>query len=286
GDMLSYNPRQYRCCQHNVAFGWPYFAEHLWLATADNGLAVTQYAPATVKAKVGHGAEVQIQVATDYPFDEAIEFRFTLEKKMTFPLWLRIPAWCLAPRLFINGVPLTLTTRPLSWVMLKRVWQHQDVVRLELPMSIQVLVWKSQQHAISVKRGPLYYSLNIGEGWRRVGGTDEWPAYEVHPTTPWNYGLRVDLQNPAASFVVHRSPARFAGQDFAPENAPIELRVKGRQLPAWKLETNGLIGNFQGSPVQSSEPLEELSLIPMGMAHLRVTVFPRLSDSPDANVWE
>src|SRR5205085_10483351 len=26
GDMLSYNPYQYRCCQHNVAFAWPYFA--------------------------------------------------------------------------------------------------------------------------------------------------------------------------------------------------------------------------------------------------------------------
>jgi len=34
GDMLSYSPWQYRCCQHNVAFGWPYFVESLWMATA------------------------------------------------------------------------------------------------------------------------------------------------------------------------------------------------------------------------------------------------------------
>ena len=33
--MFSYSPfAVYRCCQHNVALGWPYFAEELWLATA------------------------------------------------------------------------------------------------------------------------------------------------------------------------------------------------------------------------------------------------------------
>ena len=38
GTLVSFDPWSYRCCQHNVAFGWPYLAEHLWMATADNGL--------------------------------------------------------------------------------------------------------------------------------------------------------------------------------------------------------------------------------------------------------
>ena len=29
--------RSYRCCQHNVSHGWPYYAEELWLATARPG---------------------------------------------------------------------------------------------------------------------------------------------------------------------------------------------------------------------------------------------------------
>src|SRR5688500_2394822 len=71
GDMFSYTPyEQYRCCQHNVAFGWPYFAEHLWMATADNGLAATLYAECSVKAKVGDGTEVRIDEKTGYPFGD------------------------------------------------------------------------------------------------------------------------------------------------------------------------------------------------------------------------
>ena len=38
GPFLSMNPFSSRCCQHNHAQGWPYFAEHLVLATPDNGV--------------------------------------------------------------------------------------------------------------------------------------------------------------------------------------------------------------------------------------------------------
>ena len=45
GNMLGYSPCEcYRCCQHNVSHGWPYYAEELWLATADRGLCASLYA--------------------------------------------------------------------------------------------------------------------------------------------------------------------------------------------------------------------------------------------------
>ena len=49
--MLSYNPYQYRCCQHNVAFGWPYFAERLWMATEATASRPALYAPGSVTAR-------------------------------------------------------------------------------------------------------------------------------------------------------------------------------------------------------------------------------------------
>ena len=57
--MFSYSPCDvYRCCQHNVSHGWPYYAEELWLATADDGLCASLYAASEVNAKVGDGAKV------------------------------------------------------------------------------------------------------------------------------------------------------------------------------------------------------------------------------------
>src|SRR5438045_6721971 len=76
GTMFSYSPYEvYRCCQHNVSHGWPYFSEELWLATADNGLCASLYAANEVTARVGDdGTAVTVVEQTDYPFTEDITF--------------------------------------------------------------------------------------------------------------------------------------------------------------------------------------------------------------------
>ena len=54
-----------------------------------------------------------------------------------------------------------------------------------------------------------------------------------------------------------------------------ELRVKGRRVPEWDMYMNSA-GPLPQSPVKSSEPIEELTLIPYGCAKLRITEFPLL----------
>lgn len=282
GDMLSYNPRDFRCCQHNVAMGWPYFTEHLWMATPGNGLAAVLYAPNAVTAKVGDGTPVQISETTDYPFDETIRLQMTMPKSMRFPLELRVPGWCQGPRVSVNGQNVITTQPRAGWLAVDRRWQSGDVVLLDLPMTIQVKTWPKNKNGVSVSRGPLTYSLKIGERWQKYGA-DKWPGYEVFPTTPWNYGLVLDAQNPAASFQVEKHAV--ATQPFTVDNAPITLKAKGKRIPGWKLEPNGLIGELQKSPVRSDEPVEDITLVPMGCARLRVSLFPRLGDGPDASDW-
>jgi len=76
GTLLSYDPWSYRCCQHNVAFGWPYLAEHLWLATSDQGVAAVIYAPSSVELKVGpRGQVVRLIEETSYPFSGKLSSR-------------------------------------------------------------------------------------------------------------------------------------------------------------------------------------------------------------------
>jgi hypothetical protein len=120
-------------------------------------------------------------------------------------------------------------------------------------MKMSVKVWEKNDNALSIERGPLTYSLKIGERWHRFGGTDLWPAYEVFPTTPWNYGLVVDPMNPAASFKVVRSQGALPEQPFALDNAPIYLEVQGKRIPQWRQESNGLVGSLQASPVRSDQ---------------------------------
>jgi hypothetical protein len=285
--MLGFNPYGYRCCQHNVAHAWPYFAEHLWLATPGNGLAAVLYAPCEVKAKVGDGTEVTIVEETKYPFEDTIRLKLALGKSVAFPLYLRAPAWSGTPTVRINGQPGPEWRVHLpGYVRIERLWQNGDTVELQLPMSVKVRTWVQNDRSVSVERGPLTYALKIGEKTGRYGGTDAWPAIEILPTTPWNYGLVVDPQDPAKSFEIVTKTWDGKKQPFDSAAAPIELKAKARKIPAWQLDPRcGLVGNLQPSPAKSVEPEETVTLIPMGCARLRIASFPTVGTGPDTREW-
>jgi hypothetical protein len=273
GYMLPFSPGEvHRCCQHNVAMGWPYYAEHLWLATPENGLAAALYAASAVEAKVGRGVKVRIEEDTDYPFDGAVNFKLSLPETVKFPLYIRIPAWAEGATLALNGKKLNVEMLPQSYARLERAWQDGDRVSLEFPLRCTVSSWPTQANAVSVNLGPLTYSLRINERWDRLSGTAAWPDWAVYPTSPWNVALEVNRTHPAASFEVLKKSA-VADQPFALDSAPVQLRAKGRVLPEWKLAQN-CAGPLPPSPVTSNQPPMDVTLVPMGCARLRISVFP------------
>ncbi|MGD8453492.1 MAG: glycoside hydrolase family 127 protein [Phycisphaerae bacterium] len=286
GDMFSFNPHQYRCCQHNVSHGWPYYAEHLWLATPDEGLAAVLYAPSRVRAKVAGGSEVTISEETRYPFDELVLLTVSTPEPVRFSLYLRRPAWCTAPTLKINGDERPWPEEPAAYAVIERTWTEGDRLELRLPMPLTVKRWPKSHNCASVQRGPLTYALKIGEEWERAGGTDEWPGFELLPTTPWNYGLVLDKEDPTSTLKVLPRPERWADQPFTPEAAVIELEVPARRIRAWQEDYWGLVGPLQDSPVRSNEPVEMVMLIPMGCARLRIAAFPVIGSGPEAVIWK
>ena len=277
GDMMSYTPYEaFRCCQHNIAFGWPYYAERLVMATRDNGLAASLYAPCNVQARVGAAGSISLRVETQYPFGDTITFRATATSGASFPLYLRIPGWCAAPQVTVNGKRLASPAAPRGWLRVTRTWRAGDALTLRLPMAIKATVWKGNRNTVSLDRGPLTYSLKIPEEWRLYSTGRAWDGWEVYAAGPWNYGLVVDPANPAASVRVQGS-GKPAAQPFAPDRAGIELIARARRIPEWKIQPNGLVAEVQPGPIATSEPEEEVTLIPMGCARLRITAFPRVS---------
>lgn len=285
GPMLLMNPYYHRCCQHNALHAWPYYAQNLWFATGDNGLAAVLYTQSKVTAKVGDGTEITFTQNTHYPFDEKIELVFSALNKVKFPLYLRIPGWCDNPKLNINGKQLQLQPKSLSYIKINRTWSNGDKLTLVLPMKIEVKLWTKNKNSVSVNRGPLTYSLKIGEEYIRQGGTDKWPAWEIHPTTAWNYGLVLNENTPPESFEVIKKDWPASNQPFVPEDVPVEIKANGKKISEWKLDYLGLVGQIQQSPAISNEPTETITLIPMGAARLRISAFPTIGSGEDANKW-
>lgn len=283
GDMCGMNPHIHRCCQHNGGHGWPYLARHLWYAAAGDGLAAYLYAPCKLTAKVAGGVSVTIEEMTRYPFEDTVEFYVDPERPVRFPLYLRIPTWCDRPGIEIKNSPFTAKLAPGKVVCIDREWKAGDVVRLTLPMAARLKTWEDTG-TVSVVRGPLTYSLKVREKLVRYAGTDKWPAYDLLPDSPWNYGLDLhDLTPPEKALVVER--VRCERDDlYFTHDTPVHIRVNARRIPAWTLDRRGLVNEVAVGPFKSSERLEDVILVPMGCCRLRITAFPRI-DNEKGKDW-
>ncbi len=286
GSMLLMTPHGHRCCQHNAGHAWPYYAQHLWYAAPSNGLAATLYAPCSVTAKVGKGRLVTITEDTKYPFDESVTLRISCPRAVRFPLYLRIPGWCQRATLTVNDKPAQVEPRPQSFVVLDREWNDGDTVTLQLPMDIALRTWTKNKNSVSVDRGPITYSLKIGERRERHGGTDDWPSWNIYPTTPWNYGLVLPAGQPTDSFKVVRKKWPADDQPFAANATPIQIAAQAKRIPNLELTGRGLIQPMQDSPIKSDQPVETVTLIPMGAARLRLSAFPVIGERPNAREWK
>jgi hypothetical protein len=259
------------CCTANMHQGWPKFAASLWMASPGDGLAAVAYAPSEVHTTLQGSFPVTIVEDTEYPFRDRINLNVNPAKPVQFPLALRIPGWAEGPRVTVNGDPVE-DVQPGRFLRVERTWNPGDRVELRLPMTIRVTKW--YHNSIAVERGPLVYSLALGENWRKLKQFGPAVDWEVFPSTPWNYALAVDLANPAASFTVEEHP--MTKQPFDAEATPVVLKAKGRRLTSWEIEESSA-ATLPVSPVGSKQAEESLRLVPYGAAKLRITAFPYLA---------
>tara|TARA_R110002033_G_scaffold56090_3_gene105015 strand:- start:132963 stop:135119 length:2157 start_codon:yes stop_codon:yes gene_type:complete len=300
GPFIMMNPFSSRCCQHNHGQGWPYLAENLWMATPDNGLAAVIYAANTVKAKVGDGEEVSISCTSNYPFEDDLNFVVKLEQETAFPLYFRIPTWCANASVYLNDEKVDIEASSGKYVRMDRTWKNGDVIKLSLPKELKVRTWEKNHNSVSVDYGPLTFSLKIEENyirkpsddtaigdskWQEGVDKEKWPSYEIQPATPWNYGLVVDANDISSSFVIETKEWPSSNFPFTTKDVPIRIKAKGKKIAAWTLDQYDLAGELKDSPVKSSEKIEDIELIPMGAARLRISAFPVIGNEDTGIEW-
>lgn len=293
--QFAYSATANRCCLHNAGLGWPLLAEYQMTATCDGGACAWLHGAYSAKLEVGPGrTPIEWTSSGEYPFRNRITFTLRSDADAVFPFYLRIPRWCAAPEVRLNGETLSAGAAAGKLVKIEREWRNGDRIELTLPPEIS-LAENPRCGGVTVDRGPFSYSLRIpeirnevvssgsGETYKKSMWDEAAPAdgsrwTELLPGGPWNYGLVPERGFEAEE---HPLPDDFV---FSWDKAPVTISATAKKIPAWKLQDH-MCAPLQKSPVRSAEPEEKVTLIPLGCARLRLSVFPVIGDSPAANEW-
>lgn len=261
------------CCTANFHQGWPKFANSLFMLAADRGsdagdeLVAAAYAPCEVHTIV-RGAPVHVVEETDYPFRETVRLTVNPGTSLRFPLLFRVPGWADRTSIRVNGKEEN-AAMPGSFARIDREWRRGDQVEVRFPMAPRVT--QGFNRSVSIHRGPLVFSLGIGESWVKLRDRGMAADWQVFPADAWNYALALDANDPAKAISVTESEVGTA--PFSRKQSPLELHVSARRLDSWVAE-DGAANPVPQSPVESIHTLESLSLIPYAAAKLRLTAFP------------
>jgi uncharacterized protein len=149
------------CCPPNLERTFASLPGYFY-STSKEGLYLHLYDNSKLDWHLEDGAALQVVQKTNYPWDGDTEITVTPAKTTEFALFLRIPAWCDAAQVAVNGQPVSGTT-PGQYLAVRRSWASGDVVKVQFPMAPQVIQANPRvvddYGRAAVQRGPLVYCL-------------------------------------------------------------------------------------------------------------------------------
>ncbi|MBA3868842.1 MAG: glycoside hydrolase family 127 protein [Anaerolineae bacterium] len=148
------------CCPPNLARLVASLGGYIYSTDTDT-LYVHLYASNHAEVEVNSRA-VKISQQTDYPWAGQIRLGVDVDQAGRFRLGLRIPGWCRAYTLKVNGEALT-TAATKGYVLIDREWKSGDEIILSLEMPVErVLPHPLIRHDagnIALQRGPVVYCI-------------------------------------------------------------------------------------------------------------------------------
>ncbi|MBO4327163.1 MAG: glycoside hydrolase family 127 protein [Clostridia bacterium] len=291
GDRSVYGlPGGYPCCVHNYQIGWPLFIASMWFSTSDGGLAAGAYGPNSVTATVGDGTRLTIVQTTNYPFEDRVTLTLSSDKTDTYPIYIRVPEWCRAASVRVNGHPLAEELRPGQYFRLSAEWHDGDVITLDFPAELTATL--TDNNSVSIRRGAVLFALKIDENYEKIeynpnhwNLNGDYPSYNITAASAWNYALEnFSFTDVASNFKLTRKKLSD-DMRFQLSDAPIVLEAKARTVSDWTLNTaQNIAGDTPVSPV-SSERLKgktaTVKLVPYAFTRLRITHIPWTGTLPE-----
>lgn len=148
------------CCPPNIARTLVAIGHYIFTPRPD-ALFINFYAGSKAQFTVD-AQTLALKIEGNYPWDEQVSIRFNQPQVVEHTLALRLPEWCAAPMVRVNG-EAAQGKMVKGYLHLHRQWQEGDIITLNLPMPVRrVYANPLVRHAagkVAIQRGPLIYCL-------------------------------------------------------------------------------------------------------------------------------
>ena len=150
------------CCPTNTARTIALL--HNWFySVSDAGLWLHLYGSNSVSTTLTDGSAIALTQQTEYPWEDMARITIDAAPAHEVSLMLRIPGWCDAAALSINGEEADMTLAPESYAHVTRAWKSGDIIELHLPMRPRLIKAHPKaeeiRNHVAVMRGPIVYCL-------------------------------------------------------------------------------------------------------------------------------
>ncbi|MGZ8649016.1 MAG: glycoside hydrolase family 127 protein [Solirubrobacteraceae bacterium] len=170
------------CCPPNLARLVASLHHHVATRDAD-GIQLHLFTAARLEAETPDGRRAAVSMSTSYPWEGRVEIAVG-SATSEWTLSLRVPAWCGAPAVTVDGEPVPATVDGRGYLRLRREWNGPSQVVLELPMPVRVIAPHPRIDAVrgcvALARGPLVYCVEQADHPNDVAVED----LRVDPAAP------------------------------------------------------------------------------------------------------
>jgi hypothetical protein len=274
------------CCPVQSVRIYPEYVRGLCMRDEAENLFLPAYGPCAAQFVSAAGPRVTIREETAYPFDETVTLRIRASTPWRRTLMLKIPAWCKAYCVKLNGLEVRGPVAASGYLPVEHTW-HDDQVTIRFEMTPKVVavddVYFAKEPLRAVECGPLVFALRLPEHWTAIKGTPltalpkEWSWYEVSsvakdkPAPPPFYALSLDEL--ARKPIVKRRCESAYPWDDSPLKLAVPMHRSTHAYPPFRdAQKHTLLG--YGNPVTADAASELVELVPIGCTTLRLTCFP------------
>ena len=149
------------CCPPNLERTFGSLPGYFYSTSAD-GIYVHLYDNSELNWHLENGVGLKITQKTNYPWDGGVEIAVSPAQAAEFVLYVRVPSWTDHAEVAVNG-KMQEGAKAGEYLPIRRRWEPNDVVRLEINVVPQVIEANSRvaddSGRVAIQRGPLIYCL-------------------------------------------------------------------------------------------------------------------------------